>query len=94
MDHDALMSRLRAACQNAPVKWTRDEDAASLARKLVEAGQWESFSEKYDMHFNPETGEFIDINELAHAMYVIQTYGTEEDKQYLQGILQQPNRED
>ena len=94
MDHEALVSRLRAACQGAKVPWTRDEDAPSLARKLVEAGQWEPFSEKYDMHFDPETGEFIDINELAHAMYVIETFGTEEQKQHLQEILQREKKED
>ena len=75
MDHEALMSRLRAACQNAPVKWTRDEDAPSLARKLVQAGLWGAFSEKYDMHFDPDTGEFIDINELAEAMWIIERHG-------------------
>lgn len=87
MDHEALMSRLRAACQNAPVEWTRDDDAPVLARKLVRVGHWESFSEKYDMHFDPETGEFIDVNELAHAMWIIQTHGSTEDREWLSELM-------
>ena len=78
MHPDALKSRLQAVCQNGKIPWARDESNVSLARKVVEAGLWDSFAEKYDMHFNPDTGEFIDIRELAHAMAVIQTYGSEE----------------
>ena len=83
MDHEVLMSRLRASCQGAGVPWTREEDAASLASKLVEVGWWASFSEQFDIHFNVDTGELVDIGELGNAMYIIQTYGSEEEKERL-----------
>ena len=80
---DALKSRLQAVCQNGKIPWARDESNVSLARKVVDAGLWPTFSEKYEMHFDPDTGEFIDIGELAHAMYVTETNGTEEAKEQL-----------
>ena len=72
---DALKSRLQAVCQNGKIPWTRDESNVSLARKVVDAGLWDSFAEKYDMHFNPDTGEFIDIKELAKALTIQELYG-------------------
>ena len=93
MDHEVLMSRLRAACQGAGVPWTREEDAAALASKLVEVGWWASFSEQFDMHFNVDTGELVDIGELGNAMYIIQTNGSEEEKEQLRKLVGDTQKE-
>ena len=93
MDHEVLMSRLRASCQGAGVPWTREEDSASLASRLVEVGWWDSFSEQFDIHFNPDTGELVDIGELADAMYIIQTYGSEEEKERLRKLTRDTQKE-
>ena len=94
MDHQVLMSRLRAACQGAGVPWTREEDAAALASKLVEVGWWASFSEQFDIHFSPDTGELVDIRELADAMYIIQANGSVAEKERLKRMSQWTLREE
>ena len=52
----------------------------------MEAGWWVSFSEQFDLHFDTNTGKFKDISELAHAMYIVETYGSEEDKEHLREL--------
>ena len=93
MDHEVLMSRLRASCQGAGVPWTREEGAAALASKLVEVGWWDSFSEQFDIHFNADTGELVDIGELAHDMHIIQTHGSEEEKERLRKLTRDTQKE-
>lgn len=64
----ALQSRLRAKCKNSHLVWTWDDTNAHLAQRLVDAGRWDEFAEKYSMRFNPDTGEFVDLQELAYRL--------------------------
>ena len=71
MEQVALMSRLRAACQNAEgVDWDWKDTDVQLARKLMDKNKeaWEGFSAKYDMVFNYEAGLFLDIKEIASVI--------------------------
>lgn len=73
MHPSALKSRLGAVCANIydpDFKWSLNESNAALARKIIDYSteEWESFSKKYNMFFNYETGEFYDIREMAHTI--------------------------
>lgn len=81
MDHAVLMSRLRATCQGAGVKWARDEHVESLAKKLLEVSWLDAFSEQFDLHFNSDTGELTDLRNVARAMWVTEGDGNGEDEE-------------
>lgn len=83
MHPSALKSRLGAVCANIydpDFKWSLNESNAALARKIIDYSteEWERFSEKYEMMFNYETGEFYDIGEMAYKLAVAEQYGDPE----------------
>ena len=75
----ALQSRLRAKCKNSHLVWTWDDTNAQLAQRLVDAGRWDEFAEKYSMRFNPDTGEFVDLGELAYRLAFLESQGVDID---------------
>ena len=68
----SLRSRLQAAAANAGVEFEEQNRNSTLARRLIDADVWEAFSDKFSVDFDPESGQFTDIGELAYALAVLQ----------------------
>ena len=72
IDSSALRSRLLARRRNNNVKASANSRNATLARRLVDAGLWRQFSERYAVGFDSDSGEFTDVRELAHALAFVE----------------------
>lgn len=67
MHPEALKSRLGARVKNAGLDFSFDDDSVTLARCLIDnaPAEWEDFSKAFGMRFDYESGQFLDLKELA-----------------------------
>ena len=63
----ALKSRLGARVVNARLDFSLNDDSVTLARRLIDEApdEWEAFSKAFHMRFDYDSGQFLDIHELA-----------------------------